>query len=52
MPKNPMASNEGFRAMAKRLAGAKQNKPMKGAKARPKAQSTMVTAVNPSMSGS
>lgn len=53
MPKNPLdASNEGFRAMQQRLAGAKKNKPMKPPKARPKASADFVkSATAPTMKG-
>lgn len=50
MPKNPLVgNNEGFRAMEKRLAGAKKMKPMKPGPARARSASPVMQSVAPKM---
>lgn len=50
MPKNPLVgNNEGFRAMEKRLAGAKKMKPMKPSVPRARTASPVMKSVKPTM---
>jgi hypothetical protein len=50
MPKNPLMDST-MQAIQRALPKAKRGTKMKPSKARPKASSPLVTAVNPSMSG-